>query len=159
MQQALEHIDEGAASSSIVPTTFDLQGEVQGPPFSVGLASNSDRNEKREKRKREKRRQSRWQSRQPAEELHDAPLLLPERILLPCPNRERLKYQKEQVLNLAVDYNKSGVVNAILNSNYGPKRKALEGWFPKKNQKYNKEAIDLLLQKYSKGSQPYGKRE
>ena len=54
MQQALEHIDEGAASSSIVPTTFDLQGEVQGPPFSVGLASNSDRNEKREKRKREK---------------------------------------------------------------------------------------------------------
>ena len=62
------------------------------------------------------------------------------------------------MLNLAVDYNKSGVVNAILNSNYGPKRKALEGWFPKKNQKYSKEAIDLLLQKYSKGSQPWKER-
>ena len=55
MQQSLEHIDEGAASSSIVPTTFDLQEEVQGPLFSVGLASNSDRNEKREKKEREKK--------------------------------------------------------------------------------------------------------
>ena len=87
----------------------------------------------------------------------ERPLLLPNMILLPCPD-DGEKYKKEQVLKLAVKYNdKSGVVSAIGNSAYGPPGRTMRKWFPNKGAQFGEKHVKMLLKGYTTGSEEWKK--
>ena len=60
---------------------------------------------------------------------------------------------------MVVDFNDQlGVIKAIESSEYGPKGRAMNKWFPKKNMKFDSKTICMLLAECNVGSKKWQRR-